>query len=70
MNSSMCMLFLGAHFRRTAKHDSVIALQVFDQRKFKKQKDQGFLGVVNLLMSDIFDLSIGGDGLLEFKLNS
>jgi E3 ubiquitin-protein ligase NEDD4 len=47
----------------------VIALQVFDQRKFKKQKDQGFLGVVNLLLSDIFDLSIGGDGTIdEFNL--
>jgi E3 ubiquitin-protein ligase NEDD4 len=39
----------------------VIAVQVFDQKKFKK-KDQGFLGVINVQMNSVFDLDVGGDG--------
>lgn len=42
-------------------NQSVIAVQVFDQKKFKK-KDQGFLGVINLQVSNVFDLDVGGDG--------
>jgi hypothetical protein len=39
--------------------DSVIAVQLFDQKRFEK-KDQGFLGVVNFRVGDIIDLgSIG-----------
>jgi hypothetical protein len=44
-----------------AKNQSVIAVQVFDQKKFKK-KGQGFLGVVNVQVGNVFDVSIGGDG--------
>lgn len=43
------------------KDSSVIAVQIFDQRKFKR-RDQGFLGVVNLRVSDILDLELGGHG--------
>lgn len=32
--------------------NSILTIQVFDQKKFKK-KDQGFLGVINLRISDI-----------------
>ena len=39
----------------------MIAVQVFDQKKFKK-KDQGFLGVINVQVSNVFDLEVGGDG--------
>ena len=35
-------------------------VQIFDQKKFKK-KDQGFLGVINVLVKDVLDLSIGGE---------
>ena len=42
-------------------NQSVIAVQVFDQKKFKK-KDQGFLGVINVQVGNVFDLDIGGDG--------
>jgi E3 ubiquitin-protein ligase NEDD4 len=42
-------------------NQSVIAVQVFDQKKFKK-KDQGFLGVINVQVSNVFDLDVGGDG--------
>lgn len=43
------------------KESSIIAVQIFDQKKFKK-KDQGFLGVINLRVGDALDLSLGGDG--------
>ncbi|KAF2864076.1 E3 ubiquitin-protein ligase pub1 [Piedraia hortae CBS 480.64] len=38
-----------------AEEDSILAIQVFDQRKFKK-KDQGFLGVVNVPIARHIDL--------------
>lgn len=47
---------------RTVKDSSVVAVQVFDQRKFKR-KDQGFLGVVNIKVSDVLDLVLGGHGV-------
>jgi E3 ubiquitin-protein ligase NEDD4 len=46
---------------RQMANSSKISLQVFDQKKFKK-KDQGFLGVVNVQMSNVFDVAVGGDG--------
>lgn len=49
-------------FFSEAKNQSVIAVQVFDQKKFKK-KGQGFLGVVNVQVGNVFDVSIGGDGM-------
>ncbi|CAO3678688.1 unnamed protein product [Umbelopsis vinacea] len=50
-----------------AKNQSVIAVQVFDQKKFKK-KGQGFLGVVNVQVGNVFDVSIGGDEMLTLDL--
>lgn len=44
---------------------SVIAVQIFDQRKFKK-KDQGFLGVVNIPVSKYLDLTREGNGMQCF----
>ena len=44
------------------KENSVIAVQIFDQRKFKK-RDQGFLGVVNVKVSDVLDLELGSTGM-------
>lgn len=41
--------------------DSILAIQIFDQKKFKK-KDQGFLGVINVRTGDVIDISMGGDG--------
>ena len=46
---------------RKATEDSILAIQIFDQKKFKK-KDQGFLGVINVRVGDVIDLGIGGDG--------
>ena len=48
------------------KDSSVIAVQIFDQRKFKK-RDQGFLGVVNVRVSDVLDLELGGHGAFEYS---
>lgn len=41
--------------------DSILAVQVFDQRKFKK-KDQGFLGVINVRIGDVLELGLDADG--------
>jgi hypothetical protein len=46
------------------KDSSVVAVQVFDQRKFKR-KDQGFLGVINIKVADVIDLDSGGQGESE-----
>jgi hypothetical protein len=46
---------------RQVTNNSVIAVQVFDQKKFKK-KDQGFLGVINVQVGSVFDIEVGGDG--------
>ncbi|OZJ05124.1 putative E3 ubiquitin-protein ligase hulA [Bifiguratus adelaidae] len=43
-------------------------LQVFDQRKYKKSKDQGFLGEVKVKISSIFDIAVGGDEMLTLEL--
>ncbi|KAL2111527.1 hypothetical protein VUR80DRAFT_9881 [Thermomyces stellatus] len=40
--------------------DSILAVQVFDQRKFKK-KDQGFLGVINVRIGDVLELGLDAD---------
>ncbi|CEJ01228.1 Putative E3 ubiquitin-protein ligase [Rhizopus microsporus] len=51
----------------TLSNESVIAVQVFDQKKFKR-KDQGFLGVINVQVSSVFDLDVGGDEMLTLEL--
>ncbi len=48
-------------FDRKATEDSILAIQIFDQKKFKK-KDQGFLGVINVRIGDVIDLDVGGEG--------
>ncbi|PQE19547.1 putative ubiquitin- ligase protein [Rutstroemia sp. NJR-2017a WRK4] len=48
-------------FDLRANDDSILAVQIFDQKKFKK-KDQGFLGVINVRIGDILDLSTPQEG--------
>ncbi|QUC20605.1 uncharacterized protein UV8b_04846 [Ustilaginoidea virens] len=43
-----------------ANEGSILAVQVFDQKKFKK-KDQGFLGVINIRVGDVMDLGPESD---------
>lgn len=46
----------------------MLAVQIFDQKKFKK-KDQGFLGVINVRIGSVIDLDAGGDGtFLHFNV--
>lgn len=45
----------------TVKDSSIVAVQIFDQKKFKK-RDQGFLGVINVRVADVIDLELGGKG--------
>ena len=47
---------------RRVTEESILAVQIFDQKKFKK-KDQGFLGVVNVRIGSVIDLDAGGDGM-------
>ncbi|KAK5171359.1 uncharacterized protein LTR77_004503 [Saxophila tyrrhenica] len=47
--------------------DSILAVQIFDQKKFKK-KDQGFLGVVNVHIGSAIDLDAGGDEMITKDL--
>ncbi|KAI0318350.1 hypothetical protein OF83DRAFT_1082963 [Amylostereum chailletii] len=49
------------------KESSVVAVQIFDQRKFKR-RDQGFLGVVNVRVSNVLDLELGGHEMLQLDL--
>lgn len=49
------------HCHRRASEESILAIQIFDQKKFKK-KDQGFLGVINVRIGSVMDLDVGGDG--------
>lgn len=47
--------------RSKVNEDSILAVQVFDQKKFKK-KDQGFLGVINIRIGDVIELAPDADG--------
>ncbi|CED82804.1 ubiquitin-protein ligase [Phaffia rhodozyma] len=55
------------NFDITVKESSVVAVQIFDQRKFKR-RDQGFLGVINVKVSDVLDLELGGHEMLTKEL--
>ncbi|KKY14550.1 putative e3 ubiquitin-protein ligase pub1 [Diplodia seriata] len=54
-------------FDMRATEDSILAVQIFDQKKFKK-KDQGFLGVINVRIGTAIDLDAGGDEMLTRDL--
>jgi len=54
-------------FDINVKESSIVAVQIFDQRKFKK-RDQGFLGVVNVKVGDVIDLELGGHEMLTLDL--
>ncbi|KAL8292987.1 hypothetical protein RQP46_000681 [Phenoliferia psychrophenolica] len=54
-------------FDVNVKDSSVLTVQIFDQKKFKK-KDQGFLGVINIPVASSMDLDLGGDETLTREL--
>ncbi|KAH7376452.1 HECT-domain-containing protein [Plectosphaerella cucumerina] len=47
-------------FDLNVNEDTILAVQVFDQKKFKK-KDQGFLGVINIRIGDVIELAPDAD---------
>ena len=62
MSSTSGLFELDADFsNRKVTEDSILAVQIFDQKKFKK-KDQGFLGVINVRIGSVIELDVGGDG--------
>ncbi|RQM05555.1 hypothetical protein DH86_00001575 [Scytalidium sp. 3C] len=54
-------------FDLRANEDSILAVQIFDQKKFKK-KDQGFLGVINVRVGDVIEFGSGQDQMLTRDL--
>ncbi|EMC97125.1 hypothetical protein BAUCODRAFT_67918 [Baudoinia panamericana UAMH 10762] len=54
-------------FDMRVTEESILAVQIFDQKKFKK-KDQGFLGVVNVKIGSVIDLDAGADEMLTKDL--
>ncbi|RXK40463.1 E3 ubiquitin-protein ligase NEDD4 [Tremella mesenterica] len=59
---------LNPYWNDTVKDSSVVAVQIFDQRKFKRKNDQGFLGVINIKVSDVIDFELGGQEMLTREL--
>ncbi|CAE6352533.1 unnamed protein product [Rhizoctonia solani] len=55
------------NFYVLAKDSSVIDIQIFDQRKFKR-RGQGSLGVATIRVSEFIDLEVGGDEKLTLEL--
>ena len=52
------------------KRSSVVKVQIFDQRKFKR-RDRGFLGFVEMRITDYLDLELGGQGMFSgFRIAS
>jgi E3 ubiquitin-protein ligase NEDD4 len=44
------------------RRSSVVNIQIFDERKFKK-RDQGLLGVMIITGGDAIDYALGGQGM-------
>ncbi|KAL9049593.1 MAG: hypothetical protein Q9162_007134 [Coniocarpon cinnabarinum] len=55
-------------FDLAVKEEDILAIQIFDQKKFKK-KDQGFLGVINVRVGQVIELGdLGGEEMLTRDL--
>jgi len=46
------------------KRSSVVTVQIFDQRKLVR-RDQGFLGFIEMRVTDYLDLELGGQGIFS-----
>lgn len=64
---SVPLLSLDRQLDSTVKESSVIAVQISDQRKFKR-RDRGFLGVVKVRVGDVLDWDIGGHEIMTLDL--
>lgn len=54
-------------FDMKVTEESILIVQIFDQKKFKK-KDQGFLGVINVRIGSVIDLELGADEMITRDL--
>ncbi|KAJ3272680.1 hypothetical protein HDV01_005316 [Terramyces sp. JEL0728] len=55
-------------FDLNVKNTSILTVQIFDQRKWKKDKNQGFLGVINVTIGQIMDVGVAGDEMIKMDL--
>ncbi|KAF8895481.1 hypothetical protein BD779DRAFT_1499760 [Infundibulicybe gibba] len=55
------------HFDVTVRQSSMVAIQIFDHRKFKK-RDQGFLGVINIPASEAISYALNNQGMITRDL--
>ncbi|KAI0274422.1 hypothetical protein BGY98DRAFT_1188559 [Russula aff. rugulosa BPL654] len=55
------------YFDFMVKGSSVVTVQVFDQRKFKR-RNQGLLGFVEIRVTDYLDLELGGQETVQLDL--
>lgn len=51
-------------FDLTVQADSILTIQLFDQRKWKKDRNQGFMGVINLPLAGLLE----SDEILKLEL--
>ncbi|KAJ3115576.1 hypothetical protein HDU96_000400 [Phlyctochytrium bullatum] len=56
------------NFDITVRPSSVVAVQIFDQRKFKKIGNQGFLGVIQVQVGQVLNLAVGGEEMITQEL--
>ncbi|KAI9353766.1 hypothetical protein BDR26DRAFT_14525 [Obelidium mucronatum] len=64
MSASVCVNGVNS----TLTNNSQITIQVFDQKQWTKSKNQGFLGMAQYTMGQIFDLSRGGEEMITREL--
>ncbi|KAF9013244.1 hypothetical protein BDQ17DRAFT_1536926 [Cyathus striatus] len=57
----------GEHFDIRVRQSSMIAIQIFDHKKFKK-RDQGFLGVINIPASEAIQMATSQTGVISREL--
>ncbi len=59
--------FWGASFDLAVHENSVIGIQIFDQKNFK-EANQGFMGVINILVNSVININTVGVNTLKFDL--
>ncbi|KAK9761159.1 hypothetical protein K7432_014145 [Basidiobolus ranarum] len=57
------------NFKINVTKNSTVMVQIFDQKK-NKRKDHGFLGSVNVKISDVYDIDAGGEEIVTQELKS
>ncbi|KAI9329015.1 hypothetical protein DFJ73DRAFT_790954 [Zopfochytrium polystomum] len=55
-------------FQVSIRPHSVIVVQIFDQKKWMKTRDQGFLGVINIRVDQVINFERGGEEMITQDL--